>query len=114
MSFIAPFWQGCSSAPPEQLMTETFEYIVANANIFNTLLSNGGSPSFRTALQNAMITNFRKSHKGEKANSSEQEITNQFIASAIAGSIEWWIKEKPQVPPETMVTTMLSLLSKLQ
>jgi hypothetical protein len=61
-----------------------------------------------------MITNFRKSHKGEKANSSEQEITNQFIASAMAGSIEWWIKEKPQVPPETMVTTMLSLLSKLQ
>ena len=53
------------------------------------LLSNSWSPSFRTVLQNAMIMNLRKSHKGENASSSEQEITNQIIASVMAGSIEW-------------------------
>ncbi len=114
-SCIAPFQQECSSESPEVLMLTTFEYIEENVEVFKTLLMNGGATSFKETLQEMVFSGLTKANQNHHDKDFiHQEIKYHFVASAMTGTIEWWVKSSTRYEPEIMVEHILHLLKKLQ
>ncbi len=114
-SCIAPFQQECSVESPEVLMLGTFEYIEENVDVFKTLLMNGGATSFKETLQEMVFSGLTKANRNQNTEDSiPQEIKYHFVASAMTGTIEWWVKSPTRYKPAIMVEHILHLLNKLQ
>lgn len=114
-SCIAPFQQECSAESPEVLMLRTFGYIEENVDVFKTLLMNGGATSFKETFQKMVFSGLTKANLPPDAEDSiSLEIRHQFIASAMTGTIEWWVISPTRCKPEIMVEHVFHLLKKLQ
>ncbi|WP_068713456.1 TetR-like C-terminal domain-containing protein [Vibrio tritonius] len=96
-------------------MLGTFEYIEENVDVFKTLLMNGGATSFKETLQEMVFSGLTKANRNQHTEDSiPQEIKYHFVASAMTGTIEWWVKSPARYKPAIMVEHILNLLHKLR
>ncbi|OKY46585.1 hypothetical protein BT101_07400 [Vibrio parahaemolyticus] len=54
---------------------------------------NGGATSFKETLQEMVFSGLTKASRNQHTEESiTQEIKCHFVASAMTGTIEWWVK----------------------
>ncbi len=94
-------------------LLRTFEFIEQHASVYSILLTSKGIPIFRNRMM-AMVErgigeNIRSFgiHTGV-----EPEILGQFLASAIAGLVEWWILQSMPYSPTEMMEQLQVLLER--
>ncbi|MGC5776359.1 TetR/AcrR family transcriptional regulator [Paenibacillus pabuli] len=95
----------------KEALLRTFRYLEQHASVYTTLLTRKGIPAFRNRLMVLLIQGVEEQvdacgiHKG-----INREITVQFLASAAAGLMEWWIMNSMPYPAEEIVEELMSLL----
>nr|WP_279636410.1 TetR-like C-terminal domain-containing protein [Pseudoalteromonas donghaensis] len=84
-----------------------------NVKVFKTLLMNKGATSFKETLQEIVFSGLTKANRDQHDEDSiPQKIKYHFVASALTGTIEWWVKSSMRYEPEVMVEHILHQLHK--
>ena len=95
-------------------LLRTFEYLEKNAFFYTTMMQNRGAPAFRNSLlvmiQHSLSKQFDSIYLDPDLN---KEITVQFLASAAAGLLEWWITNSMPYPASVMAEQLWSLLERI-
>ena len=78
------------------------------------MMQNRGAPAFRNSLlvmiQHSLSKQFDSIYLDPDLN---KEITVQFLASAAAGLLEWWITNSMPYPASVMAEQLWSLLERI-
>lgn len=94
----------------ENPLMPILEYFEENYLFYYTMLNNGYGQCFRKKLIQ-VITNGMNEMYVEGINpKADKEISTQFIANAIVGTIEWWIKNKMHISSIKLSEDMWYLL----
>ena len=95
----------------KEALLGTFRYLEEHAAVYTTLLTRKGIPAFRNRLMTILTQGIEEQvdacgiHRG-----INRQITVQFLASATAGLMEWWIMNSMPYPAEEIVEELMSLL----
>lgn len=82
---------------------------------YNTVLENKGVPSFKNRLHGALLRGFDKQIDMNGINRDmDKEILVQFLASAIAGMMEWWLTRSMPFTAEEVVEQLWTLMERNQ
>ncbi|CAM3450739.1 MULTISPECIES: TetR/AcrR family transcriptional regulator [Saccharibacillus] len=96
---------------PEVSMLRTFEYLESRFEIYSVLLRGDSLPAFRVRLsellRQGVEEQFDRSVRDERVN---REIAVQFVTTAMAGLLEWWIVRSMPYPADEMVRQLAILL----
>ncbi len=96
---------------PEVSMLRTFEYLESRFEIYSVLLRGDSLPAFRVRLsellRQGVEEQFDRSVRDERVN---REIAVQFVTTAMAGLLEWWIVRSMPYPAAEMVRQLAILL----
>lgn len=87
---------------------KTFQHFDRNFQLYEILLNNKGTMFFQERFKNVQL-DFLRSVAETKPQNCEQDFENHFVASAVAGSIEWWIRNDRPIPPEEMARKMMQI-----
>ncbi|MGP3787679.1 TetR/AcrR family transcriptional regulator [Paenibacillus sp. 1A_MP2] len=116
-TYLQQLVESCMVESPTTPMTikdallRTFRYLEQHAPVYTTLLTRKGIPAFRNRLMTLLIQGVEEQvdacgiHKG-----LNREITVQFLASAAAGLLEWWIMNSMPYPAEEIAEELISML----
>jgi AcrR family transcriptional regulator len=116
-TYLQQLVESCMVEGPTTPMTikdallRTFRYLEQHAPVYSTLLTRKGIPAFRNRLMTLLIQGVEEQvdacgiHKG-----LNREITIQFLASAAAGLLEWWIMNSMPYPAEEIAEELISML----
>ena len=116
-TYLQKLMESCMVESPTTPMTikeallRTFRYLEQHAPVYTTLLTQKGIPAFRNGLITLLIQGVEEQidacgiHKG-----INREVTVQFLVSATAGLLEWWIMNSMPYPAEEIVEQLMSLL----
>ncbi|RCX19715.1 TetR family transcriptional regulator [Fontibacillus phaseoli] len=94
-------------------LLRTFEFLEQHTSVYSILLTSKGVPAFRNRMM-AMV----ERGIGENTRSCglyagvHPEILGQFLSSAIAGLVEWWILQSMPYSPAEMVEQLHVLLER--
>ncbi|MDO3412169.1 TetR/AcrR family transcriptional regulator [Saccharibacillus sp. CPCC 101409] len=99
------------SAPPEESLLRTFEYLERNAEIFSVLIRQESIPVFRARLAAMLKQGIERQFDClERRDLLNREIAVQFLTTAVVGLLEWWIVRSMPYPASEMVKQLLLLL----
>ncbi|MFS0725190.1 TetR/AcrR family transcriptional regulator [Paenibacillus sp. 1P07SE] len=112
----------CASQGHEQTQVPSFESLLSTTAYFeehflfySCMLNSKGMPSFRDRLHQFMVKGIREQLNMDDINKGlNKEILVQFMASAIAGIVEWWIHNKMPVPASELARELWALLERNQ
>ncbi|GAB6930472.1 TetR/AcrR family transcriptional regulator [Paenibacillus sp. JCM 10914] len=92
-----------------------FEYFERNYLFFATMLASKGAPSFRNRFQEFLIQEFKDEVdiSEDKNRDLDEEVMLRFMATAYAGSVEWWITNQMPHPPQDMANQVGILLKRI-
>lgn len=92
-------------------MTQIFEYLKINFDIYRTLLSNEGESIFHKKLYNAFEEQIKRAIiKMPVEIINNAEIATPFIANGFIGVIEWWMNKGMPYTPEVMTKKLNIIL----
>ncbi|PQP83420.1 TetR/AcrR family transcriptional regulator [Paenibacillus sp. PCH8] len=92
-------------------LLRTFRYLEQHAATYTTLLTKKGIPAFRSKLMTLLVQGVEEQmHVYGFEGDMNNEITIQFLASAVVGLLEWWIMNAMPYSAEEMVGHLTSLL----
>ncbi|MFB5762051.1 TetR/AcrR family transcriptional regulator [Paenibacillus medicaginis] len=96
-------------------LLRTFEHLEQHASFYNVMLTSKGSVVFRHRME-TMLQQSLNEHLDSIGFDPElnREITVQFLISAGAGLLEWWITRSIPYPAAVMVEQFWRLLERLQ
>ena len=79
------------------------------------MLTNKGMPSFRDRMHQMMVEGISDQINLDDMNKGlHKEFLVQFMASAIAGTIEWWIKYEMPIPAKVMAQEIWEVIERNQ
>lgn len=101
--------------PSKSSLLHTFQYLREHIIFYAAVLENKGIPTFRNRLQAALLRGLDKQIDMEGINRDmNKEILVQFLASAIAGMIEWWITHSMPYSEAEVVEQLWALMERNQ
>ncbi|OWA37395.1 hypothetical protein B9G55_04865 [Saccharibacillus sp. O16] len=99
------------SEPIEDALLRTFRYLEDSADVYGVLFRSDGLSAFRSRLSDMLRegaeAQFDRCVLDPRVN---KEITVQFVTTAIAGLLEWWISRSMPYSSEEMVEQLVLLL----
>ncbi|MDQ0230702.1 TetR/AcrR family transcriptional regulator [Metabacillus malikii] len=119
---FAELMKVCGSKEQEDVHFPTLESLIATSEYFekhflfySSMLTNKGMPSFRERLHEVMVEGINEQVNLDDLNKGfNKEFLVQFMASAIVGTIEWWIKNEMPIPAKIMAQEIWELLERNQ
>jgi AcrR family transcriptional regulator len=100
---------------PKELVIRTLEYLEQNKSLYITLLTSKSLPIFRNRLMDMMFKQLNENVDMSGINKGRnKEVLVQFLASAAAGVLEWWIIHSMPYPAKEMAEEVWSLLERNQ
>lgn len=116
-TYMAHLVQHCtvvdeSEEPPTHMaLSLTFEFLEKNFKSYAILMNKEGAHFFREQLSH-LITLMLQQHmmRVGQGKGMSDEITVQFLTSAIVGIIEWWITNEMPCTVEEVTTQLWALL----
>ncbi|WP_136606179.1 TetR/AcrR family transcriptional regulator [Paenibacillus dokdonensis] len=101
--------------PSKEALLHSFRYLREHAPFYDAVLADQSVPEFRTRLQAALLRGLDKQIDMSGINQGRnKEIMLQFLASAMAGMIEWWITSSESYPAEELVEELWILMERNQ
>ncbi|MUT64833.1 TetR/AcrR family transcriptional regulator [Paenibacillus sp. NEAU-GSW1] len=105
--------QNLSRLSIRKSLLNTFQHLENNAFIYTVLMKSKGIPTFRSRLLTGVHKGLALQLEMNGPNTHmKKTIMVQFLVSAIAGLVEWWILEGRPYPPEEMVEHVMELLER--
>jgi AcrR family transcriptional regulator len=99
----------------ETALLRTFEHIEQNIFFYSTMLNNRGTTAFRNTLMITIQHSLSKQFDSISLNPNlNKEITVQFLASAAAGLLEWWVTHSMPYSASVMAEQLWLLLERVQ
>lgn len=96
-------------------LLRTFQYLERHAVLYKTMLTNRGTPAFRSRLHAKAVQSLNEQlDTSHIRGGMSKEVLVQFLASAAVGVLEWWIIRPAPDPAEDMVEQFWSLLELMQ
>jgi len=90
-------------------LTEIFEHLEAQRDVFQVIFSDIGLPIFTTKMKKELIEKLTCSQTAVEV---KKDLRAVFIASAIVGVFEWWFKEH-EITSSELADELWSLLNQL-
>lgn len=101
--------------PSKASLLHTFQYLGQHAFFYAAVLANKGVPTFRNRLQAALLRGLDKQIDMNGINRDmNKEMLIQFLTSAIAGMIEWWITNSMPYTDVEVVEQLWALMERNQ
>ncbi|MGV2883077.1 MULTISPECIES: TetR/AcrR family transcriptional regulator [Paenibacillus] len=101
--------------PSKEALLHSFRYLKEHALFYGAVLADQSVPEFRTRLQAALLRGLDKQIDMSGINQGRnKEIMLQFLASALAGMIEWWITSAEPYSAEELVDELWILMERNQ
>ncbi|HBU83958.1 MAG TPA: TetR/AcrR family transcriptional regulator [Paenibacillus sp.] len=101
--------------PSKEALLHSFRYLKEHALFYGAVLDDQSVPEFRTRLQAALLRGLDKQIDMTGINQGRnKEIMLQFLASALAGMIEWWITSAEPYSAEELVDELWILMERNQ
>lgn len=117
---FAALLQVCALQGHDQTRFPTFESILATTEYFeehylfySSMLNNEGMPSFRDRMHQLMVKGIHDQLNMTGMNAGmNKDMLVQFMASAIVGIVEWWIRNRMPVPAAQLARQLWTLLER--
>ncbi len=101
--------------PSKTSLLRAFEYLEQSTFFYNALQANKGVPAFRNRLMTVLTRSLSEQLATcDGTGDINNEILVQFLASAIAGALEWWLMRSMPYPAADMAEHLWSLLGRIQ
>ncbi len=117
---FAALLEVCASHGHDQTRFPTFESILATTAyveehylFYSSMLNNEGMPSFRDRMHQLMVRGIHEQVNMNGKNAGmDKDMLVQFMASAIVGIVEWWIRNRMPVPAAQLARQLWTLLER--
>lgn len=94
--------------------TATFQHFDQHFDIYTVMLSNHGTRFFMDRFHQIQIRMLKESLRNTYSQPQDTEFMAHCIASAVAGLVEWWIRNDRPIPVEQMAAKTLGVHQALQ
>ena len=106
-----------SNFPSEAGLLRIFEYLEQHFSFYSVMLTNKGVPTFRnrllTMVQRGLAIKMEKMNESNANGDINRDVTVQFLASAIIGTIEWWLVQSMPYPAKNVVKELYMLIDRV-
>jgi AcrR family transcriptional regulator len=91
-----------------------FDYFAQHHTFFETMLAGDGARLFRERFRTMVLEELRADVDADGAVNAglEPEIVLQFLASAVVGTVEWWLRYGMPLPPAVIAAQTGALLDR--
>ncbi len=101
--------------PSKPALQHAFQYLEQNAAIYHCLLVDRGIPAFRDRLLVVLVQGLSEQVEIHDIYPDvNKEVLVQFLASAIAGTLEWWIRQSTPCPATDIAEHLWLLFERIQ
>lgn len=110
---LISFCDPSENTPLSDELLMIFVYIRDHFMFFSATLSTTRSALFRKHLMAFIASNLKEKLESRNQNSEiNDELNSQFMASALVGTVEWWIQRNMPYQPEYMAEQLRKLFEK--